>query len=176
MAIALRHGSEGPEVLLGRRANRRGDRWSGHVSLPGGLHEPSDAHLRATALRETWEEVGVDLGATARLIGRLDEVPAVVHGGLQPLSIAPFVFELQREISPQPSAELTRVFYLPLRVAASGRLDSHLWYRLAGPVRLPWPCWRWDGEVIWGLTYRMLRSLLAHLSSAASSPASSKAP
>lgn len=51
------------EVLFIKRANRKGDRWTGHVALPGGGRDPEDEDDCATAIRETWEEVGIDLTA-----------------------------------------------------------------------------------------------------------------
>jgi 8-oxo-dGTP pyrophosphatase MutT (NUDIX family) len=50
-----------PEILFIKRAGRVGDRWSGHVALPGGRRDPPDADDRAAAIRETREEVGLDL-------------------------------------------------------------------------------------------------------------------
>lgn len=50
-----------PEVLFIKRASRKGDRWTGHVALPGGGRDPEDADDHATAIRETSEEVGIDL-------------------------------------------------------------------------------------------------------------------
>lgn len=55
------HGT--PEALFIKRANRKGDRWTGHVALPGGRRDPEDENDCATAIRETWEEVGIDLSA-----------------------------------------------------------------------------------------------------------------
>ena len=50
-----------PEVLFIKRAGRKGDRWSGHIAFPGGSRDPSDVDDRAVAIRETMEEVGLDL-------------------------------------------------------------------------------------------------------------------
>lgn len=52
-----------PEVLFIKRAARPGDRWTSHVALPGGKRDPEDADDQATAVRETVEEVGLDLTA-----------------------------------------------------------------------------------------------------------------
>jgi 8-oxo-dGTP pyrophosphatase MutT (NUDIX family) len=49
------------EILFIKRAGRVGDRWSGHTALPGGRRDPTDADDRAAAVRETKEEVGLDL-------------------------------------------------------------------------------------------------------------------
>ena len=51
------------EVLLMKRAEREGDRWSGQIGLPGGHEEEADQDLVETARRESREEVGVDPGA-----------------------------------------------------------------------------------------------------------------
>src|SRR6185436_21144367 len=61
------------ELLLIQRSERAGDPWSGHMALPGGRRDARDIDLRATAMRETREEIGVEL-STARLLGRLDDL------------------------------------------------------------------------------------------------------
>ncbi|MGC8645858.1 MAG: NUDIX hydrolase [Thermoplasmata archaeon] len=48
-------------IILEKRASIEGDPWSSQYSLPGGRYERSDGTLRTTAVRETMEEVGVDL-------------------------------------------------------------------------------------------------------------------
>ena len=50
-----------PECIFIKRAARSGDRWTSHVALPGGKRDPEDADDKATAIRETMEEVGIDL-------------------------------------------------------------------------------------------------------------------
>jgi 8-oxo-dGTP pyrophosphatase MutT (NUDIX family) len=150
----------GPEVLLMQRSERAGDPWSGHVSLPGGRAGKGDADLLAAAVRETREEVGLDLERCARELGSLDPIPAMARGRVLPLTITPFVFARTEEQPLTLGAEATSCFWLPLAEAASGRLDSVHEYRL-GPVRLELPCWRYRDYVVWGLTYQMLGRLLA---------------
>lgn len=63
-----------PEALFIKRAARKGDRWQGHVALPGGRRDPEDADDQATAVRETAEEVGIDLGeGKAIYVGNLPQ-------------------------------------------------------------------------------------------------------
>ena len=63
-----------PEVLFIKRAGRAGDRWSGHTALPGGKRDPEDADDLAAAVRETKEEVGLDLtGKGCFYVGNLPE-------------------------------------------------------------------------------------------------------
>ena len=56
----VKHGD--PELLFIKRATRVGDKWTGHVALPGGKRDPEDGDDQVTAMREAMEEVGIDLG------------------------------------------------------------------------------------------------------------------
>jgi hypothetical protein len=56
----VKHGD--PELLFIKRATRIGDKWNGHVALPGGKRDPEDEDDQVTAMREALEEVGIDLG------------------------------------------------------------------------------------------------------------------
>ena len=63
-----------PEILFIKRAARTGDRWTGHVALPGGKRDPGDADDSDTSRREAEEEVGLDLGTDhCLLVGKLSE-------------------------------------------------------------------------------------------------------
>src|SRR5690606_40751986 len=47
--------------------------WSGQIALPGGRRDPCDSDEQAVAVRETREEIGVELPA-AHCVGRLDDL------------------------------------------------------------------------------------------------------
>src|ERR1700760_3788257 len=55
----VQHGD--PEVLFIKRASNERDKWTGHIAFPGGRRDPEDEDDYSTAIRETWEEVGIDL-------------------------------------------------------------------------------------------------------------------
>ena len=99
-------------VLLIRRAERPGDPWSGHMALPGGRREEVDADLVGTAVRETFEEVGLTLARTD-LLGSLDDVVPRTPV-LPPIAVRPYVFSLPERppLVPNPEVAATRWVHL----------------------------------------------------------------
>jgi 8-oxo-dGTP pyrophosphatase MutT (NUDIX family) len=163
VAAILRDRAAGAEVLLIRRAERPGDPWSGHMAFPGGRREDGDGDLRATAARETREEVGIDLDADGALLGRLPDLDAVARARRTGLVITPFVFALEREVPLVfDPTEVAEALWAPLGALARGEGAGTIPYVVEGcPVELP--CWHVGGRVVWGLTYRMLQTLFEAL-------------
>lgn len=156
VAVLLHDEPIGPRVLLMKRSEREGDPWSGHISLPGGRLDPADADLQATAIRETREELGIDL-AGARFLGQL----APLHprtSGPAGIEVTPFVFLTELAVEPECGPEALAAFWLPLATASSGALDST--YTYPGSA-MTFPSWNYEGHVIWGLTWRILGDVLA---------------
>jgi len=156
VAVILREGAAGLEVLFIRRAEQDGDPWSGQMAFPGGRAEPGETDLRTTAVRETLEEIGIDLDAAGEYLGALDEVRAMARMRPMDLSIQPFVFRL-RAGAPAAlalSAEVAGVHWLPLDELLGERWLSTMEYAWQGAV-LTFPCLRYEDLVIWGLTFRM---------------------
>jgi len=137
VAAIIRFDRVQPEILLMQRAERDGDRWSGHVSMPGGNFDPRDEDLRATAIRETREEVGLDLAECAQGLGRLDAIQAVARGKILPMTITPFVFALVEDRPLALGPEAAAAFWLPLEDAARGARAAHHRMSVSGTAIAP---------------------------------------
>ncbi|KAL4963374.1 NUDIX hydrolase [Aspergillus stella-maris] len=121
------------EVLFIKRASRVGDRWTGHVALPGGKRDPEDADDRAAAIREASEEVGLDLTTDECIyVGNLPERVVTSSWGSVPLMVlCPYVFLLTGCDSPvlelQPD-EVASTHWVSLNVllSPSSRTVEHV--------------------------------------------------
>ncbi len=160
VAAILRERPEEAELLFIRRAEHPRDPWSGQMGFPGGRVEPADATPLDAALRETREEIGVDLSALGRLLGRLSEVRTHLPLGSVPHSVVPFTFSVDGDPSFAPNEEVQEVLWVPLSfLADDANRSAFTWVRKGLP--LPTPCFRYDGRVIWGLTLRIVDELLS---------------
>lgn len=144
------------------RSHRQGDRWSGDMAFPGGWTKGPEESLRATAIRETHEEVGLDL-LQADCLGDLTPIPISrfdIHIGW----IGACVFHLgDRCLDLRPDGhEIREAFWIP--EAHLNHPDNHI--RFHPRHRPPFenhkgfshsrPAIAFEGRLIWGLTYRLL--------------------
>ena len=150
------------ELLFVRRAEHPTDPWSGHMAFPGGRAEPGDRDLLATSVRETLEETGIDLNRNGAHLGALDEVRASGHAGPIDLSIAPFLFRLHAPGRLTLADELVSAHWMRLDTLLAPESHGETEVELSGAARRL-PCLRVDGQVIWGLTYRMFEDLAERL-------------
>ncbi|GAA5972178.1 hypothetical protein JCM11641_002530 [Rhodosporidiobolus odoratus] len=109
------------EILYIKRASRTTDRWSGHCAFPGGRTEPDDESAEFTALRETWEEVGLDLAEKDWIsIGQLDDREITTSLGKRLLMIlSPFVFLHTSPYAPVPElqeSEVASAHWIPIEL------------------------------------------------------------
>jgi 8-oxo-dGTP pyrophosphatase MutT (NUDIX family) len=159
VAIVVRDGTDGPQILLIRRAEHPGDPWSGHMAFPGGREDPEDESLLATAMRETLEELALDLRQGGRLLGQLAPLPAVVRGRPVGMTIVPFVFELTANVELTYSDEVAEAVWVAVDPLLHGRLRTTFAVDRGGGEPVQLPAHDVDGRIVWGLTYRMLDSL-----------------
>ncbi|MDH3642871.1 MAG: CoA pyrophosphatase, partial [Gammaproteobacteria bacterium] len=107
------------DILFIQRAEKPGDPWSGHMAFPGGHLDPEDEDLRAAAVRETWEEVGLDLSG-ADYLGAVDQQRAMPRGRALNMLIAPHVFQITGDPEFTINYEVAEVVWTRLAPLLSG--------------------------------------------------------
>ncbi len=141
-------------VLVAKRTERDDDPWSGDVVFPGGKYIAADGDLVNTAIRETLEETGIDLG-NSQFRGVME-----VHRPSNSFSIKvlPVVFTVKKIDGIKINRdELVSVYWLPL--------DLHDAVLIRQKMKGIYDNWTilYNGIVIWGMTYRIYKSLLENL-------------
>lgn len=150
------------DVLLIRRAEREGDPWSGHMAFPGGRQEPADADLVATAARETWEEVGLDL-SDAAVLGQLDDTLSPSRKSPPRLAIAAHVFATPHTAPVlRPNEEVAGVYWMHLSRFIDREGRSTMPFKW-GDQDIQLPAVYLEDTHIWGLTLRILDDLTARI-------------
>jgi 8-oxo-dGTP pyrophosphatase MutT (NUDIX family) len=159
VAVILRDGGAGIELLFIRRAEHPRDPWSGQMGLPGGRVDPGDASPLEAALRETREEIALDLRALGRPLGRLSEVRTHLPLGSVPHSVVPFAFAVEGDPPLRKNEEVQEVLWVPFPfLLDKGNRSAFTWVRKGLP--LPMPCYTFQGRVIWGLTLKIVDELI----------------
>ncbi len=157
MILQIREGEL--NILMIKRADRKGDPWSGHMAFPGGRMDREDRNGFAAAVRETEEEVGLSLGPEDRCLGRLSDLNARPHKGAFGMAVSPFVFHLEREVTFTPNYEVAEVVWVPLEfLLDTDNREQMVWERTG--VKIPLPCYFFEGRRIWGLSLAMLDELM----------------
>jgi 8-oxo-dGTP pyrophosphatase MutT (NUDIX family) len=129
----------------------------GQIAFPGGVRDPEDPHLLATALRETEEEIGLAPEAV-EVLGTLPSL-ATVTG----YHITPFVGLIPHPYDFHPSPrEVKRLLTWPVaEFFAPERWTSGPYTFQGRTTRVCY--WQNGQEVVWGATARILLTLLTHL-------------
>ncbi len=153
--------AEGPSLLYTRRSSSL-PHHRGQVAFPGGIREEGDTGPYHTALREAEEEVGVSPEAV-RYLASLRPTETLREFRILPfLSLWP-----EGSYGPNSEEEVERVFTVPL----AWLLDPDSQRQVIveeGRLRLSVPAFPFDGEIIWGATFRMTQDFLDRLRKALS--------
>jgi len=161
VALILRLGekTEEPEIFFIQRAHYETDPWSGQVAFPGGREETSDKSLMDTAIRETREETGIDIGRDGVIIGQLDDLrPQTAR--LPSIMVRPFVALVGHQSDPVLSSEVADSFWVPLAMLR----DDTVWRDTivtAGGLEFTRRAFHHGEFVVWGMTERILSHFLS---------------
>ncbi len=151
-----------PHFLLTLRTEEV-ETHKGQVSFPGGMRHGNEG-LETTALRETYEEIGLDTGRV-EMLGRFHDYISVTD-----YRVTPFAGYIRKpfELVPQP-AEVAEVLEVPFSVfqdPARLRVEKRKYRDRLIDVYY----YSYGDYQIWGLTARIIRDFLAELSSAGRQP------
>ncbi|WP_081759317.1 NUDIX hydrolase [Thioalkalivibrio sp. HK1] len=169
VAIILAGDPSSFRLCFVERSHRQGDRWSGDMAFPGGWAKGPEEGLRAAAVRETLEEVGLDL-LQADFLGVMAPIP-ISRFDIDIGSIGACVFHLgDRCLDLRPDGyEIRKAFWIP--DAHLNHPDNHIRFypRHRPPLEnhqgssRSRPAIAFEGRLIWGLTYRLLARFYARI-------------
>jgi len=127
----------------------------GQICFPGGGRHETDRDLKDTALRETFEEVGVK-PEDVRVLGELDSIGTVSSNFLITpyVGVIPYPYEFQVSVD-----EIESLFEVPISELRDEKNYREEVYDLDGSIMTGF-VFDYQGEVIWGATARILRQLI----------------
>jgi 8-oxo-dGTP pyrophosphatase MutT (NUDIX family) len=137
---------------------RRSDRLASHrgqVAFPGGRFDRQDPHLLAAALREAYEEVGLE-PQSVEVLGSFAASRTRSTG----IMVTPFVGMVRGspELRADPK-EVAEIFEVPLTALRDTRYRGHYKWRDNGYWTRR-PAIIYGGQTIWGLTYSLTLTFL----------------
>lgn len=145
-----------PELILTVRSQALSTH-AGQVAFPGGKRDPEDRDLLHTALRESYEEVGLHHDQV-EVVGRLS--PLASRFGMK---VTPFVGLVPVGVAliPEP-AEIESIFQVPLSFFLEVEPELSAPMDVSGR-RMRMPSYQFEDKRIWGLTAFMILDLLNHV-------------
>lgn len=129
---------------------------SGQIGLPGGGQEPVDRDLIDTALRETYEEVGVHKSQYT-VLGQLTPLYVAASNYIVLPSVAWIDYRPEFHIDPYEVAELIEAPLRTLLDPATRRVEP--WTLRGRAIEVPY--FAVGEHFVWGATAMMLSELLA---------------
>jgi len=158
VVAVVRDKDDSLDLLFIKRAERAEDPWSGQIAFPGGRRHAEDRSSLETALRETKEELGIDLSCHGRIIGSLNDVTS--HLGT--VIVTPYVACVPNTIEISSNNEVAEYFWIPIDGL---RKVSNFPVASQGGVLFT-EAYLFGERVIWGLTARIVDYLLRCMESA----------
>lgn len=153
--LALFYPNQNNEVtlLLTKRANYNGTH-SGQISFPGGKVEQSDLNLKQTALRETFEEVGI-IDEDIEVIRELTEVYIPPSNFL----VTPFIGIIYNKPVFKVNSEVAKIIEVPFSKLIDETNIGSIKITNSYMKETSVPCFKIDDSIIWGATAMVLSEI-----------------
>ncbi|MCI4666986.1 MAG: CoA pyrophosphatase [Bacteroidia bacterium] len=143
-------------ILLMKRTED-GGAHSGQICFPGGRMEKGDSNISFTALRESWEELGI-VPSEVEVMGQLTELYIPISNYL----VVPTLGIAGKAPRFVPNAsEVSAVIEAPLSYLLSPASRTYAEVVNSRGLHMEVPAFVVNGEVVWGATAMMLNELLA---------------
>ena len=126
------------------------------MSFPGGVVEEHDDSFMETALREAYEEVGL-LKKDVTVLGQIDDKLTLVSNFVIHPFVGMFTYPYDFKIN---SEEVHSLVNVPLRLFVSPYSIEEIADIEFGGKNHRGPVFRYEGEVIWGATARIMKNLI----------------
>ena len=159
VAIVLHEINGSVCLLMIRRAQRVGDPWSGHMAFPGGRRDPEDRDDRFCAVRETREEIALDLDALGTEICALGDVNTGWRADRPEMLVTPFVFTVDQLPALELNHEVDSVVSVPLAFLLDRGNRVPLKWEWRG-TQVESDSYLFDDHRIWGLSLMMIDELI----------------
>jgi 8-oxo-dGTP pyrophosphatase MutT (NUDIX family) len=144
-----------PHFLLTRRTEEV-QTHKGQISFPGGMREGTE-ELVTTALRETFEEVGIE-EERIEILGRFDDYMSITG-----FRVTPFAGFIQGSFTTRPQIrEVAEVLQVPVRIFMDPtrlRIEKNMYSHQEPNVVY----YTYGTHQIWGLTARIIKDFLEGL-------------
>ena len=156
VAVILRDTVNGPEFFMIQRAYHPNDQWSGQMAFPGGKYDAQDQSLKTTAIRETYEEVGLQLNDD-EFIGQVDDVYGINANRSLSVHITSFVFKLERNVELIANYEVADMLWLPFSILENPDNSHEFYHPHDTSIKMPAVLLNKEkSQIIWGLSLRIL--------------------
>ena len=160
MVLQVRQGEL--HILMIKRAEREGDPWSGHMAFPGGRRDPGDSSNLSCALRETHEEIGVDLHQWGTALGELSDVNTGWRKDRPEMLVTPFIFQVTELPELTPNHEVDDVVWVPLHFLLDEGNREPLEWEWKGQ-KMETDSYLYANYRIWGLSLMMIDEMMGLL-------------
>lgn len=144
-----------PHVVFTERTTHV-EHHKGQICFPGGACDDADDSLETTALRETFEEIGVKPD-DVRIVGQLDDMVTISN-----FRVTPYVGMLATQSDYNYTIsdhEVARVVEVPLSFLMDER-NMELEVRQHQGRQVLVPAFSYNGHRIWGATARILHQFI----------------